>query len=114
MICACAIAISLASYHFNRDVDYNEVNPGFFIQKENLVGFAYWNSNRRLSVGVAGAFDVWRKYDVAVSVLAGVGSGYHLPVVGGVRLTVGRHQIFAVPPTKYNSATVAYAYLLQP
>lgn len=119
MLCECLISISLLSYHFHR-ADYNEVNPGIFVEKSGYVGFAYHNSHSKLTVGVARVFNLYSSRSGVlgqsdkVDLLLGVGTGYRSPVVGALRYTVNQHQFAIVPKVAAinNSWVIAYSYLL--
>ena len=113
MLCECLISISLLSYHFHR-ADYNEVNPGIFVEKSGYVGFAYHNSHSKLTVGAARVLNLHTGGVGKVDVLFGVGTGYRSPVVGALRYTVNQHQFAIVPKVAAinNSWVIAYSYLL--
>lgn len=113
--CACALWLLLASWHQNREANYNEINPGVVLEKEHYLAGIYFNSHRRVTV--FGAYRHQFTSDAAkvrLDGFIGLGTGYRHPYVGGLRIVVGQHALTFVPPTPYNSATVAYAYALWP
>lgn len=85
MICASlAVGLHLATYHFKRDAEYQEFNPGVYVTCDSVTGGVYQNSENRVSAyaaynfqhgpftlsvgGVAG----YRKYAVAPLVVPSV------------------------------------------
>jgi hypothetical protein len=104
MICATAIAIGLhlGTYHFDRSKDYNETNPGAYVQCDGKTAGYYYNSEKRHSF-YAGY--TWQKGPWALTV-GGV-TGYDRGVrIGGERVSVmlipsvrvGAVRIGVIPP----------------
>ena len=102
----------MASWHQNREANYNEFNPGIIVEKENSLAGIYLNSHDRITVFVAYRHQFYGGEDkVRVDGFLGPGTGYRYPVVGGLRAVVGQHAFAFIPPTPYNSAAIAYAFM---
>ena len=111
MITATAIAISIASYHFDREVKHNEVNPGVFVELNHayVVG-VYRNSHYRTTVLAARQFHLGRVGHANVGGIAGLCTGYNVPVCGGLTVGVGQFTFLIAPPVKSNSAVVGLTW----
>lgn len=112
MITATAIAISLASYHFDREVKHNEVNPGVFVELNDayVVGL-YRNSNWRTTALVARQFSWYDSGGLKVGLLAGVCTGYRKPVCGGLTVGLGEHiTLLVAPPVSGTSGVVGLSW----
>lgn len=108
-----AFAFSIASYHFDREVKHNEVNPGVFVELNHayVVG-VYRNSNYRTTVLAARQFNLTQIGSVNVGALAGVCSGYDfpVPVCGSLTLNYRGFTAAIVPPVKSSSGVVGLSY----
>lgn len=112
--CLCAIWLSVASYHTNRDYPYNEVNPGLIVDKGSATYGLYYNSHHRWTGLLAYNHNLVQRTDVQVSVVAGVVSGYASPIAAALRIRVGQHAgIWLVPRTSHNSGVIALTWKLQ-
>lgn len=103
-----AISLSLASYHVT-DEKFNQVNPGVAVEFTNhVVVGSYYNSRRKQTTFVA--YDY--QFNSYVSAMVGVGTGYHSPILGALRVKVGnarvRPVIFVMPKTIYNPWTFGF------
>lgn len=96
MLCASLIlGAHLATYHFDRARDYNEVNLGAYARCGQLVAGVYHNSDRGVSVWGGKQFDrVVGPVDVTVGLVAGYKRSPVLPLLvpsvrlGNVRLSL--------------------------
>lgn len=89
MLCASLIlGAHLATYHFDRSRDYNEVNLGAYVQCGQVVAGVYHNSERGVSVWGGHQFArVVGPVDVTVGLVAGYKRSPVLPMlVPSVRL----------------------------
>lgn len=97
---AVAIGIHLATYHFDRDANYNEFNPGAYVACDEYVAGVYYNSEKRTSVYVGYQFvNVLGPIDIIVGVVTGYERANVAPLLlpsvkwNNVRLSI-------VPPVK--------------
>jgi hypothetical protein len=83
MLCASLVlGLHLATYHFDRDRAYNEVNLGGYAQCESWAAGAYRNSERNVSVWGGKQFDqVVGPVDVTVGLVAGYKRAPVLPML---------------------------------
>ena len=113
LIVPTAIAISLASYHFDREVKHNEVNPGVFVELNHayVVG-VYRNSLYRTTVLAARQLPLVQLGSVNVGALAGVCTGYNfkLPVCASLTVSVGGVTLAFVPQISKSSGVVGLSY----
>lgn len=101
MFTATAIAISIASYHFDRKVEHNEVNPGVFVElNHDYVVGVYRNSHWRTTVLAVRQFQFGSIGPAQVGAMVGVCSGYETPICGGLTVAVGNVSFLIVPPIK--------------
>jgi hypothetical protein len=107
VIAITAIAISLGSYHFNRDYEHNEVNPGVFVELDHdfVVG-VYRNSHWKTTALVAGRWTLVQSGSVNLGLLAGVCTGYRSPVCGSLVVGVGPVTLAFVPKVGSESSAV--------
>jgi hypothetical protein len=108
-----AFAFSIASYHFDREVKHNEINPGVFVELNHayVVG-AYRNSNYRTTVLVARQFHLTQIGSVNIGGLAGVCTGYDfaLPVCGSLTASYRGFTASVIPPVSTSSGVVGLSY----
>lgn len=111
MITATAIAISIASFHFDREVKHNEINPGVFVELNHdyVVGL-YRNSHWRTTALVAHQWTWYESGGLKVGLLAGVCSGYRSPVCGSLSVGVGNLSFALIPPTSGTSGVIGLSW----
>jgi len=113
LITITAFAFSIASYHFDREVKHNEINPGVFVELNNdyVVG-VYRNSNYRTTVLAARHFHITTIGSVNVGALAGVCTGYDfaVPVCGSLTLHSHGVTLSVIPPVGTSSGVVGLSY----
>ena len=108
-----AFAFSIASYHFDREVKHNEVNPGVFVElNHDYVVGAYRNSHYRTTVLAARQFHLAQFGSVNVGALAGVCTGYDFALPVCASLTVSAHgfTLALIPPVSTSSGVVGLSY----
>jgi len=111
VITATAIAISIASYHFDREVAHNEVNPGIFVElNHDVVVGVYRNSHWRNTVLVARQWSFGQVGAVKVGAMAGLCTGYDTPVCGGLTVGVGNLALIVIPPVGSTSGVVGLSW----
>lgn len=92
------LGLHLATYHFDRTHDFNEANFGGYVECEQVVGGAYYNSYRRVSPYLA-----YRWSFGPVDVVTGAVGGYEHPimplVVPSIRLW-DHWRVSLLPPVK--------------
>lgn len=108
------IAISLVSYHFHKDptLEYNEVNPGVFVELNHdyVVGM-YRNSYSRNTVLVARQFHFGDVGGVRFGALLGGCTGYNSPVCGSFTVGAGPVTLAVIPPiSKTTTAVVGLSW----
>lgn len=97
-----AVGISLASYHYKRDLyDYNEVNPGVFVElNERVVIGVYRNSYYKTTLLAAWSQPLVSIGSVNFGAMAGLCSGYEepsLPICGALWVRYRAVQIMFTP-----------------
>jgi hypothetical protein len=109
-----AIAISLASYHFDREVKHNEVNPGVFVElNHDYVVGVYRNSRYRTTVLAGRQFAIGTVGSVNVGALAAVCTGYDFGLPFCASLTISDSSgvtLALVPPISKSSGVVGLSY----
>lgn len=108
-----AFAFTLASYHFDREVTRNEINPGVVVELNNayLLG-VYRNSHYRTTVLAARQFHLASFGSVNVGAFAGLCSGYDFPVPVCAAATVEYRGLTLafIPPVSTTSGVVGLSY----
>lgn len=106
-----AVAMSLGSYHFDRSVVHDEINPGLLVELEGkyVVG-AYRNSWARTTVLVGRTFDFGNVGSVNFGAVLGGCTGYDSPVCGALTARVGFVHLIFTPPTHNTSAVVGFSF----
>lgn len=97
-----AIGISLASHHLMATKDYNEVNPGVFVESSEWVAGVYKNSFSKTTVLVARRFPLNEHFGVT----AGVCTGYRVPVCAAAYARMGPVELMIAPPSGSNKGVI--------
>lgn len=110
-----AIAITLGSYHFDREVERNEFNPGVIVElNHHVIAGLYRNSFSRTTALVGGRADFLEIGSVNVGGFLGVCTGYRRPVCGGISGSYAGFVLTAIPPTADDdSGAIALTYRIQ-
>jgi hypothetical protein len=69
---ALAIGVSIASYHFDRDIPYQEINPGVYAICDKWTAGVYRNSFNDLSVFAGYSLELG-PFSIALGVVTGYG-----------------------------------------
>lgn len=108
-----AFAFSIASYHFDREVKHNEINPGMFVElNHDYILGVYRNSNYRTTVLAARQFHLVSWRSVNVGAMAGVCTGYDfvLPVCGAATVEYRGVTLAVIPPVTATGGVVGLSY----
>ncbi len=105
-----AIGVSIGSHHFtkNPDLDYNEFNPGIFVEINDkwLTGL-YLNSYSKPTLLLARDVPVAEIGPFGISILAGVATGYKIPLMVAGRVKSRWFDVVVIPPSSGTSAAVS-------
>jgi hypothetical protein len=99
MLCASLVlGLHLATYHFNREEKYQEINPGVSVACEEWQAGVYYNSYKDVSVYGTRVFR--NVYNTGIDVAVGAVLGYSVPVLPLVvpSYKIGDVRISLIPP----------------
>lgn len=109
-LAAIALGVHIGTYHFDRDAQLNDFNPGIFARADRWQAGVYHNSIRRTSVYVSYAFPLTER----VALHVGAVTGYrHMPVAPAVILSYsfdGGLRLAGFPSTPKSSGGIHAAY----
>lgn len=89
------LGLTLGSYHFDRQADYNEINPGAYAICDGWTGGVYRNSLSRTSAFAGHAFS-WGPFSLGLGVVSGYQRAIMPMVFPSVKL--GNVRVGIIPP----------------
>ncbi len=105
-----AVGVFTVSHHGKRDPEYNEVNPGVFVEAGKWHFGGYVNTYKRLTAYVVRDFEIVDRRGWRLSFQVGPASGYRFPAVAAFRLTKGPVAVYFLPPVAGHSYVAALAF----
>jgi hypothetical protein len=95
---ALAIGVSIASYHFDRDIPYQEINPGVYAICDKWTAGVYRNSFNDLSVFAGYSLELG-PFSIALGVVTGYGRyGKSVQPLIFPSVKIGSVRLGVIPP----------------
>lgn len=109
---ACLVGLHLATYHFERKEDFNEINPGAYVECDGWTAGHYRNSERSDSTYAGYTFHYGR-FAITTGVITGYKAGTMPMVIPSVSVTKNVRIAFLPPVPKATINTMGIHLMIE-